>query len=130
VIRLSSENRNAGLRDRGGSVILRRKILRSPAHTRTQVAECFNQHGGLHRHVEPVMHAGGGLLAAYFARIAINPGICFSAIKSPFARSPPDFCLRLCSPLSLSFVSLSYHKIFLQGYRRFTQIIGGLEPVV
>ena len=63
------ENRNAGLGNRGGRVILGREdIAAGPTHIGTQSRQCFNQNGGLNGHMQRTDNARAfeGLFGAIF----------------------------------------------------------------
>ena len=63
------EHRRAGLRDRGGGMVLRRiNVAGGPAHIGAQVRERLDQHRGLDRHVQRAGDAGAAqrLLGAIF----------------------------------------------------------------
>ena len=65
------EDRHAGLRDRGGGVVLRREnVAASPAHVGAELDQRLDEHRGLDRHVQRAGDAdalerlGGGVLFA------------------------------------------------------------------
>ena len=59
ALALDREHRHAGLRDRGGGVVLRRiDVARRPAHIGAQMRERLDQHRGLDGHVQRAGDAG------------------------------------------------------------------------
>ena len=109
VIRLSTRKpKRRTLRSRQRRDPASKNVTRTPsARSRAQVAECFNQHGGLHRHVQGAgdSHAGGGLPTAIFSRIAIRPGISLSAMQISFR--PKIRQIYVCDFVMLVFSSVA-----------------------
>src|SRR3982074_1107785 len=82
---------------------------------------------------EPVRRARArGLLGAYFSRIAINPGISFSAIEISFRpKSANEMSATLQSCFVFSFgvvVLIKFSQIdFFRRFRRFAQILREIQ---
>ena len=95
------EDRHAGLRDRRRGVILRRKILHEAQRTLAprSTSVSINTAVWIVMCSEPVTRTPASGFCAYFSRIAIKPGISFSAMEISFrpkSARPMSLTLKSC----------------------------------